>query len=382
VAEQETAGLAAPQATAPAAAQSAPRPDDWAIVVGVSRYWDNVWLKPLDGPLNDVALFTQWLTTTAGVDPSHLISITSPTPAPEDKRWYEYPPLGTQFENAFTELVTDGNGSYRFSPGRLYLYFAGHGFCLRRDIPTRTALYTANSRKPVGHNICGTEYALCAQANGFFAEVVLVMDCCRSAELNGSIEPCLIGAVPGGRPGKLLSVYAGEKGFSTPERSIPERDNKVHGLLTHAIMKVLEEGETDQLTGMSHERFKDELMNVWTDLWGGEPPDMPVVIPPERGDARIVLPSASQPVLQEFRVSGPVVFDIKNAEHGQFATCTILAPPGESRVEYADGHKGIIEISDNRFYLAMPRIIFSAVPPGQSLRDADVYRAGGRYVQL
>ncbi|HWW76056.1 MAG TPA: caspase family protein, partial [Pyrinomonadaceae bacterium] len=61
-----------------------PHPDDYAVLIGVSRY-DN--LRALKGPPNDVQGMYDWLTATdgGGLDPSNIVIVLSKEDEPKDK---------------------------------------------------------------------------------------------------------------------------------------------------------------------------------------------------------------------------------------------------------------------------------------------------------
>ena len=248
--------------------------DDYAILVGISRYADPTF-PSLQGPASDVALFKRWLIgAQGGAVPEHRIHcILSPSPYPENVDALQAPPLVAEFDAAYIRMERERMAmkAERAAAGRLYLYFSGHGFCSRdMDRGEEAALYAANAAKDYFQHIFGTYYARRAKAKALFAEIVLIMDCCRDAEVNRApIQPALVNTPDDGLAAdvRLFAIYAVPRGGKAHEREIPER-GAVHGLLTHALFKAFEQARPSKDGAISATRLRDHLLQSWDAVCG------------------------------------------------------------------------------------------------------------------
>src|SRR5205823_1080730 len=181
-----------------------------------------------------------------------IVFVRSPQPYPNPVDPDTAPPVSEAFDAEFRKLYRKrmALSAERARRDRLYLYFSGHGFCNRtQEKPAEAALYSANATREWYDHIFGTHYARIAQSHALFSEVVLVMDCCRDSEVNRTPTPKPYRDTPEdglAADVKLVTIYAVPKGGKAQERAIAERDNKVHGLLTHALIKVLNEARPTQ----------------------------------------------------------------------------------------------------------------------------------------
>jgi len=260
--------------------------DDFAIVTGICWY-PNPGFSNLQGPPNDIELVKRWLIDKAGLDPINIKTVATPSPQPVIEPDIA-PPLGQDFDLVFKRMMVKrlAMGKERVK-GRLYLYFSGHGFCNRsQDRPAEAALYCANTTKEMYEHIFGTHYARVAVGQALFKEVVLIMDCCRDSELSRAPMPRPYRDTPDdglAADVQLLAIYAVPKGGKAQERSIPERGGAVHGLLTHAIFKLLEELPSDA-GGIPSTRLKERLAESWDSVCGVDAAPRPDVFVPSNGE--------------------------------------------------------------------------------------------------
>lgn len=307
-------------------------PDDFAILVGVSCYSDGS-LRPLDGPLNDVALMERWLRDPEGgglTKPDQIQTIISD---PGDPSARPMPPLVQDFEDALMKIVRQpSTEEWIRRDGRLYLYFSGHGFSERSTDNSHAALYAGNCAVRAGmhYNIHGTFFARWAKSHGLFREIVLIMDCCRDAETTkvASIPPLAMSRDPAlSNAVRLLEIYAAPRGGQAQERQISGRNSQVYGLLTHALIEALETAPTASglLSGAA---LKSHLEETWTQLCGDSPVNPPEVLVPGQGD--ILFKSGKQKLLQGFLV----------APLGEAWTLTVgdgTGAPAIAKVVFKDG---------------------------------------------
>lgn len=287
--------------------------EDYAILTGISRY-PNPGFSQLTGPPNDLRIVEEWLVDPArgGLLPGNVKKILTPTPYPQDENPNLFdpdmaPPLAQEFDLIFRKLAKQrmAMGPARVT-GRLYLYFSGHGFCNRsQDKPAEAALYCANASREMYEHIFGTHYARVAVGWALFKEVVLIMDCCRDSEIARVPTPKPYRDTPDdglAAEVQVLSIYAVPKGGKAQEKPIPERNGTVHGLLTHALIKLLDELVPANGTTISATELRQHLLENWVALCGEDAAPRPEVYLPPSGE--IYFPARQLGSPFEFRWSG------------------------------------------------------------------------------
>ena len=102
---------------------------------------------------------------------------------------------------------------------------------------------------------------------------------------------------------QLLSIYATPKGGKAQERKIAERGDKVCGLLTHALVKLLHELPVTDAQGIPASELRAKLLANWDALCGEEAAPRPEIYLPPSGEIHFA--SASQGSPFEFRWQAP-----------------------------------------------------------------------------
>jgi Caspase domain len=278
---------------------------DRAILVGISRYSDQSF-GALNGPPNDVQRMRTWLLSPDGGDvpAQHIVTLTSPASIPADTDPDDWEPAEHHFQRAYARTVTDPQTRAPIRrDGRLYLYFSGHGFSERRDQTTQAAIFAANATRFFPNNICGTIFALAAREQALFKEIVLIMDCCRDAELNLPFsKPAINAGTSDAAPDvRFMALYAAPKGGKAQERSFAELNGMTCGLLTHAFLRSLKETPPDRQDGVSSTAIKQYLFSTWADVCGNIPAAEPEFVSPTGTD--IEFPVAAKGVLQGFKLT-------------------------------------------------------------------------------
>jgi hypothetical protein len=362
--------------------------DDYAILVGISKYADGAFGE-LHGPPNDVAFFKAWLESPDGgdiADPSHITVITSPAAIPAGADPDSMPPVTEDFKRAFKKLVYNDQRRLISRPGRVYLYFSGHGFCERKSLTPQGALYAANATRDFTENIFGTGYAEKMKDKALFSEIVLIMDCCRDAEVNRSadVPPINDASVTAAQAVKLFCIYAAPKGGKAQERAIAERGNKVCGLLTHALLKALAEATPDAPPRISTAALKRHLLETWTAVCGDIPAPLPEIVMPT-GD-ELYFRSPSKGVKQEFRfVPAPTAdttLEIFDGFGRRVARCALRAKPQPSTVDWASGGQEAVEFDGTYFFLPLQAGFYKYVSHGGLEKQALFAVEGGTHVDL
>jgi hypothetical protein len=160
--------------------------DDWALCVGINGYPA---VGCLEGAEADAEEFHDWVTSAGGVKPERARLIKSRLPASGRAR--DALPTRREIEEFFDDVDDAANENERLGEGlvagrRLYLFFSGHGFAPSLDA---SALLTANATPSAIHNIGCRLWADHIFQGGWFKEVVLFQDTCRSRLLAGTLMP-------------------------------------------------------------------------------------------------------------------------------------------------------------------------------------------------
>jgi hypothetical protein len=263
---------------------------DVALLTGISVY-PNEGYAQLNGPPNDLKIIKEWLLDPAGggLLDKNIIEVASPNPYPSKVDPDSAPPISEDFDRKFKGLLRERMAlKGERVKDRLYLYFSGHGFCNRSQTkPPEAALYSANATREFYEHIFGTYYARVAVGWALFAEVVLIMDCCRDSVITREPTPKPYRDTPDdglSAQVKLMCIYAVPKGGKAQEREIPERGNKVHGLLTHALIKALNEAQPTRGETISASELRDHIFQSWTAVCGADAAPCPEISPPPNGE--------------------------------------------------------------------------------------------------
>ncbi|ABC30356.1 hypothetical protein HCH_03616 [Hahella chejuensis KCTC 2396] len=375
--------------------------DDYAILVGISRYGDPERLPDLQGPVRDVKLMRDWLTSPTGGDvpATHVIEIVSDetgmTPADlsagavaGDDDDHTLPPLFQDFFKKFLKLVSKPDRSgYIYRDSRLYLYFSGHGFCQKYRREAHAALFVGNSSPIENWNIYGTYFAQWTKDQGLFSEIVLIMDCCRDAKLTQRPmppplpQPTNIGASVSP---KLFELYGAPRGGKAQERAIVARNGEVHGLLTHAFLDALEHAEWGK-TAVPSQAVKNYLESQWRILCEGRPADPPEVVVPSIGEIYFQR-KAAKLKSQRFKVKHWGDGEKVRIVNGQFDVIAELTLDGSQvkvRRSLQNGDSGgeevAIPVVDGEFELPLPVSLLMATG-GASIQQK--FETGGDDVEL
>jgi hypothetical protein len=292
--------------------------EDFAILTCISRY-PNPGFSLLTGPLNDLRIVEEWLIDPArgALLPENVKKIQTPKPYPQDQDPQNFdpnlaPPRAEEFHMLFRKLLKQrmDMGRERVT-GRLYLYFSGHGFCNRsQEKPAEAALYTADASREIYEHIFGTHYARVAVSWALFKEVVLIMDCCRDSEIARVPTPKPFRDTPDdglAADVQFLSIYAVPKGGKAQEKPIPERNGDVHGLLTHVLLKLLDEIVPSNGHLISATELRGHLLANWDALCGEDPAPRPEVYLPPAGEIYFPTKNLGSPF--EFRWNNTLPID-------------------------------------------------------------------------
>lgn len=228
-----------------------PQPHDYAIVVGINRYADADFLRPLEGPRNDVDKFVQWLTSPAGghLDPDHVL----PYRLVSDDQARQ-PTTGDVVEAVKALLAKAPGGDVRIGR-RLYIFLAGHG--VGPDLEG-AGLFTVEANDDAPVYIEGRRYANLFRGRAVFEEVVLLMDCCRDHDTE--LPPPQFPFRPktdAGAAARVKRFYAFATGFGKAARE-KAFGAEVSGIFSHVLLAGLNGGAVDgdgRITGPGLARY-------------------------------------------------------------------------------------------------------------------------------
>lgn len=208
-----------------------PRPNrtaDFGLVVGVDHYPH---FRSLQGAIADAKSFHAWMCDKNGgdVDPKHARLILS-TLDPAT-------PIHPQIDAAFGELIAAADllGGGR----RLYFYFSGHGATCFGGPSDDVALLLANwSRNFARLALSSSAYRGDLATIGLFEEIVILLDCCRSAaERVVGLPPTMTPALTSSPfPTRGFIAYATEVGRSAFE---VREDELWQGVFTRRLVSIL-----------------------------------------------------------------------------------------------------------------------------------------------
>jgi hypothetical protein len=251
---------------------------DFAILVGISRYKGNETYRDLSGPSNDVAHIYNWLVDVKGgnvpseniyklLTPDELLTPPASSTPAQEKSWT---PNFELFKKHYIQIaLKKEDGDYFQRKSRLYLYFSGHGFSRNDDMTQKAALYAADAWGRSTPNIPGTVYAEAAKSVALFSEIILIMDCCRDVQRHSPYGAYELDQTerPNSEDVRLFAVYATAKRGRAQERELSGEGGKVFGLLTHALVKALDETSTDVAGRVSGSMLHQYMSMNWEELY-------------------------------------------------------------------------------------------------------------------
>jgi hypothetical protein len=244
--------------------------DDWAIVVGIKKYFDPQ-LSGLEGPENDAKEFHRWLIDPQGGNvPGGQAQLILSSGYPPFTAAATAMPTAEAIKAAFDhfQTVADANadaGAGRTVGRRLYLFFSGHGFAPshRDDL---TAMLTAEAQTGIAMlaHVIGSYMADHYWRARFFQEILLFMDCCRE------IMECAQLYMPYSeeRASNYYTVkrfYAYGARVANASREWKMVDGQFHGVFTRTLMDALRGAgcHPDQPTKVTAESLRDQLYNTF-----------------------------------------------------------------------------------------------------------------------
>lgn len=223
---------------------------DRAVVVGITRYPG---MEDLDGPENDAADFAAWLgDPQGGAVPDAGISLILSSQYPVTESAGDAQPTAEAVVGAFAAIWQEGLAVRGGKLGRrLFIFMAGHGFA--PDLGSAAVLAANATKSRLGLHVPGPAYADLFRQAGFFDEVLLIMDCCRSNFPKAPLHRPRLTETTAPVPSNYFYGFATT--FNRPSRELPGQDGRVNGIFTRTLLAGLRgaaaQPSTGRITGAS-----------------------------------------------------------------------------------------------------------------------------------
>lgn len=324
---------------------------DYALVVGINLYPG---LTSLEGAENDARDFHAWVTSREGggvatANATLLASSDFAAPASAD----DARPVAQQIEDFFTRIDNAAEANNREGLGlkagsRIWLFFPGHGFAPSLD---RSAVLMANATSRRIHNVAAMLWADRLHEGGWFDDVFLFQDACRSQMADVDLMPPFLrkrNAPPAQTRRKFYAFSAKNRQVS---KELPIAGTRVQGVFTTTLIQALSGKARDPVTGaLTTAQLKAYLQDNMrkllpaADLADDEVAKMPEVVNPDPFD---VLP-ATRSAVATFTV-----------------TITISQPGPPARIENNEFVSVVsVDPSPAAWKNALPRGIYKVIVEG------------------
>ena len=284
-----------------------------ALVVGIDVYPG---IRPLKGAEADAQEFYRWVIGDGGVKEQNAKLVVTSNFQPPARHVDEALPAKHLIEAFFTSVHnaaefnnTAGLGTK--AGGRLYMFFAGHGFAPALD---KSGILMANATLDAPHNISATLWADRLYEGGWFDEVLLFQDACRERIADADLMPPFLRRRqrPLNPPGARFYAFAAKNRQLAKELSLGSR---VGGVFTDTLMEGLRDGKArDPATGEITTRQLKEFLQA----------NMKRRLPPEDLDDDEIAK------IPEFFDPDPsfVIVDAATAAVPEFSVKVALSQPG------------------------------------------------------
>ncbi|MGY1670363.1 caspase family protein [Geodermatophilus sp. SYSU D00710] len=233
---------------------AAPQVDDYALVVGISRYSEPEFFPDLQGPDNDASAVRDWLIDEDGghVPPGNVVVL----------RTADFESLSSDPQPASArirqELVSLARRTKKRPGRRLYLYFSGHGFAPKLE---EAAVFTADATREEFAHVYVHDYLRWFRTAQRFQESVLWVDACMNFMQSVPPQPVPMGVQIGTAvPGPAFIALAAQTKRALEAEMV---DGQVHGVFTWTLLEGLRGRAANRrarVTGKSLESFLHNAM--------------------------------------------------------------------------------------------------------------------------
>ena len=221
---------------------------DRALVVGINVYPG---IGPLSGAENDANDFYDWVVDPKGgnvakENAKKILSTDFPKPggvADARPAEEEFRAFFSGINSASRQNNTDGIGLK--AGNRLWLFFSGHGFAPSLD---RSGVLMANATLDEVHNVAAMLWANRLHEGGWFDDVLLFQDACRSRVADGDLTPPFLRPrqAPNGQLRRRFYAFSAKNKKLSKELPFPAG---ARGVFTLTLLQGLRGQARDPKTG-------------------------------------------------------------------------------------------------------------------------------------
>ncbi|WP_299083984.1 caspase family protein [uncultured Ruegeria sp.] len=249
--------------------------DDYAIVIGINRYPRLGPPSPggplnLDGPVVDATAMRDWLIDPAkgGVPEENVAFVTSAAfPDPFETvnvggiQRTKAEPTVDHLRGCVEWILERHVQSGKLQLGRrLYVYFSGHGFCVR---DCDGGVFLANATPDLVEHFYSSSWFEGLYNKAIFSEYVLWVDAC-SSPIPMNLQPSestLAGQVNNLDDGRRFVAFSAKFPRKSVERRMP--DDQIRGVFSYALLEGLNGAALDEQTGrLTGANLRDYLKNT------------------------------------------------------------------------------------------------------------------------
>ncbi|HEY8212237.1 MAG TPA: caspase family protein [Myxococcaceae bacterium] len=224
--------------------------DHFALIVGIEDYQEDE-LKGLKGAKNDADEFYRWVTSpSGGAVPDGNVRLLKDSTI-------------EQIERAFLGLCEPATTS-GYAGKRLYVYLSGHG--VAQDVHEASLLAADGGRNARDRHVPGWHWLSWFLASGYFSEVILFADCCRSVRGTWAVRRFPLDPINRASPARVRWV----RGFAVQfgGKAIEEDEGlRSRGVFTRALLTALEHARQPDGTvtarSMSNYFFNSPEVTKW-----------------------------------------------------------------------------------------------------------------------
>ena len=250
---------------------------DYAILVGIGSYPEDAELDPLKGPHNDLKRIQEWLVLGkeaggGGLQPDDIITLTDNCDYELNANYDDIINAILSVKRAVVARTPDAANKPRPLAGRLYLYFAGHGIFPPAVQPAdrMEAGFLPEDWRPdlAGKYIPVYQLSLMLNQEGYFEEIVVVSDACRSKLLQ-QISPQNLAIThdpdPLGGESRLLLCFAAKHEEYAKEQEI---DGRFLGVFSKSLYDALVGAPRNQDGNVTYVELRQFIISRMATLLG------------------------------------------------------------------------------------------------------------------
>ncbi|WEK34741.1 MAG: caspase family protein [Candidatus Pseudobacter hemicellulosilyticus] len=208
----------------------------YAIVIGIDHYVppEKSGLKTLKGAIADAKEVHKWLISYGGVPEDNCFLYTS-TEQP-------LAPAKTVIDKKIVDIIKDIQENHQSDADRLYFYYAGHGLCVPDDMEN-TGMCMADWEEYMADvcSISSSQYKKKFINEGLFKEIILWMDCCRTAkfQFDPGRGPRILPRMGPNHNPRWMVAFGAQFNNEAFEAVVDPANNEMRGVFTKVLLEGL-----------------------------------------------------------------------------------------------------------------------------------------------